>query len=72
MRAACGELAVALLIVAMKTYRKHVLGRAMVPRLWRMGGAKRLHSNGLLLKLFHARALQGSSGRLEGSLRRFL
>ena len=40
MRAACGELAVPLLIVAMKTYRKHVLGRAMVPRLWRMGGAK--------------------------------
>ena len=40
MRAACDELAVPLLIVAMKTYRKHVLGRAMVPRLWRMGGAK--------------------------------
>ena len=44
MRAACGELAVALLIVAMKTYRKHVLGRAMIPRLWRMGGPQRLHS----------------------------
>ena len=40
MRAACDELAVPLLIVAMKTYRKHVLGRTMVPRLWRMGGAK--------------------------------
>ena len=45
MRAACDELAVPLLIVAMKTYRKHVLGRAMVPRLWRMGGRQRLHSN---------------------------
>ena len=48
MRAACGELAVALLIVAMKTYRKHVLGRAMIPRLWRMGGRQRLHSNDCL------------------------
>ena len=45
MRAACGELAVALLIVAMKTYRKHVLGRAMIPRLCCMGGRQRLHSN---------------------------
>ena len=68
MRAACDELAVPLLIVAMKTYRKHVLGRAMVPRLWRMGGAKGCTQNGLLLKLFHARALQGSSGRLQESL----
>ena len=68
MRAACGELAVPLLIVAMKTYRKQVLGRAMVPRLWRMGGAKGCTQNGLLLKLFHARALQGSSGRLQESL----
>ena len=65
MRAACDELAVPLLIVAMKTYRKHVLGRAMVPRLWRMGGAKGCTQNGLLLKLFHARALQGSFGRLQ-------
>ena len=72
MRAACGELAVPLLIAAMKTYRKHVLGRAMVPRLWRMGGAKGCTQNGLLLKLFHARALQGSSGRLQESLRGFL
>ena len=72
MRAACDELAVPLLIVAMKTYRKHVLGRAMVPRLWRMGGAKGCTQNGLLLKLFHARALQGSSGRLQESLRGFL
>ena len=71
MRAACDELAVPLLIVAMKTYRKHVLGRAMVPRLWRMGGAKGCTQNGLLLKLFHARALQGSSGRLQESLLRF-
>ena len=30
-RAACGELAAPVLIAAMKTYRKHVLGRAMVP-----------------------------------------
>ena len=52
MRAACGELAAPVLIVAMKTYRKHVLGRAMVPRLWRMGGAKGCTQNGLLLKLF--------------------
>ena len=72
MRAACDELAVPLLIVAMKTYRKHVLGRAMVLRLWRMGGAKGCTQNGLLLKLFHARALQGSSGRLQESLRGFL
>ena len=59
MRAACDELAVPLLIVAMKTYRKQVLGRAMVPRLWRMGGAKGCTQNGLLLKLFHARAFAG-------------
>ena len=45
MRAACDELAVPLLIVAMKTYRKHVLGRAMIPRLCCMGGRQRLHSN---------------------------
>ena len=72
MRAACDELAEPLLIVAMKTYRKHVLGRAMVPRLWRMGGAKGCTQNGLLLKLFHARALQGSSGRLQESVGGFL
>ena len=68
-RAACGELAVPLLIIAMKRYINPLFGRAMVPRLWRMGGAKGCTQNGLLLKLFHARALQGSSGRLEESLR---
>ena len=68
MRAACGELAVALLIVAMKRHIMDLFGRAMVPWLWRMGGAKGCTQNGLLLKLFHARALQGSSGRLQESL----
>ena len=52
MRAACGELAVPLLIVAMKTYRKHLLGRAMVPRLWRMGGAKAALKMGYCLNFF--------------------
>ena len=68
MRAACGELAAPVLIVPIKMYINPLFGRAMVPRLWRMGGAKGCTQNGLLLKLFHARALQGSSGRLQESL----
>ena len=72
MRAACGELAVALLIVAMKTYRKHVLGRAMIPRLWRMGGRQRLHSKSGCLQTLLPSRLQGSSGRLQEPLRGFL
>ena len=72
MRAACGELAAPVLIVPINMYINPLFGRAMVPRLWRMGGAKGCTQNGLLLKLFHARALQGSSGRLQESLRGFL
>ena len=71
MRAACGELAAPVLIVPIKMYINPLFGRAMVPRLWRMGGAKGCTQNGLLLKLFHARALQGSSGRLQEPLRGF-
>ena len=59
MRAACGELAVALLIVAMKTYRKHVLGRAMIPRPCCMGGRQRLHSNQAASKLCFPHACRG-------------
>ena len=76
MRAACGELAVPLLIVAMKTYRKHVLGRAMVPRLWRMGRAKGCTQNGLLLKLFQLALCRGPAATCrslcEGFCRRVL
>ena len=69
MRAACGELAAPVLIVPIKMCINPLFGRAMVPRLWRKGGAKGCTQNGLLLKLFHARALQGSSGRLKEPLR---
>ena len=61
MRAACGELAVPLLIVAMKTYRKHVLGRAMVPRLWRMGGAKGCTQMGCCSNFFMLALCRGPS-----------
>ena len=61
MRAACDELAVPLLIVAMKTYRKQVLGRAMVPRLWRMGGAKGCTQMGCCSNFFMLALCRGPS-----------
>ena len=44
MRAACGELAAPVLIVPINMYINPLFGRAMIPRLWPMGGGQRLHS----------------------------
>ncbi len=71
MRAACGELAAPMLIVPIKMYINPLFGRAMIPRLWRMGGRQRLHSKSGCLQLCFPRALQGSSGRLQETLRGF-